>query len=281
MPLRRTDTCTSCAASIPAGTTAWWIKSELAVYCVSCRCAAEVDAVEPAPVVSVLSPRSAAGSPLPPPPSIETGTAGISARKEYERRATKADRQIEAKWGTGRIGRFVKVIAEEPQSTTAHAKGADGEERLGRHLSRDLSDIAVVLHDRRVPHTRGNIDHLVVAPSGIWVVDAKNYKGKVKRRDLGGWRRADLRLFVDNRDRTKLVEGLDWQVEAVSAVVERIGFGHVPIRPTLCFTDAEWGLFSKPIRMNEATVTWAKALVTEIRARDHSTRGASIFSPAN
>ncbi len=266
MPLRRDDTCASCAVFVPAGSTAWWVQRERAVYCVSCGRPEGGDRGDPASSTSTRLPLSTGGAPLPPPPPIETGTAGISARKEYERRTARAERQIEAKWGTGRIGRIAKLLAEEPQTTTAHAKGADGEERLGRQLTASLGDVAVVLHDRRVPLVRGNIDHLVVAPSGIWIVDAKNYAGKVEKRDLGGWRRADLRLFVGNRDRTALVEGLGWQVAAVGAVVDRIGFGHVPIRPALCFTDAEWGLFSKPIHMDGAMVAWAKALVAAIRA---------------
>lgn len=264
MPLRRDDTCASCAAFVSAGSPAWWVQSERAVYCVACRTDEAGDCVD-LPASATATPRSTIGAQLPPPPPIEVGTPGISARKEYERRTVKHEQQIEAKWGTGRIGRFAKRVAEEPQTTTAHAKGADGEERLGRQLAGQLSDASVVLHDRQVPGTKGNIDHIVVAASGIWIVDAKNYAGKVEQRDHGGWRRADLRLFVNNRDQTKLVEKLEWQLDAVRAVVDRIGFGHVPIRPVLCFTDAEWGLFSKPIRMNGALIAWAKALVAEIR----------------
>jgi hypothetical protein len=40
----------------------------------------------------------------------------------------------------------------------------------------------VVLHDRRIPGRRSNIDHLVIARSGVWVVDTKRYRGKVERR---------------------------------------------------------------------------------------------------
>jgi hypothetical protein len=79
---------------------------------------------------------------------------------------------------------------------------------MARRLTNDLGEAAVVLHDRKVPNTRGNIDHLVIAPSGIWIVDAKNYNGKVEVRDCGGWFSTDLRLHVNNRDQTKLVDGL-------------------------------------------------------------------------
>ena len=41
------------------------------------------------------------------------------------------------------------------------------------------------LHDRRVPGTRGNIDHIVVGPAGVFVIDAKNYQGKIEVRNRG------------------------------------------------------------------------------------------------
>ncbi len=37
-----------------------------------------------------------------------------------------------------------------------------------------------MLHDRRIPGSRANIDHIAIATSGVWVIDAKRYKGKVQ-----------------------------------------------------------------------------------------------------
>ena len=128
------------------------------------------------------------------------------------------------------------------------------------------SDIAVVLHDRKVPNTRGNIDHLVIAPNGIWIIDAKNYSGKVERRDVGGWFSVDVRLYVDNRNQTKLVDALNWQVEGVRAALTPIGFGDAPVHPSICFTNSEWGLFAKPIRMNGIVIAWATNLIDQVRA---------------
>jgi hypothetical protein len=62
------------------------------------------------------------------------------------------------------------------------------------------------------------------------------------------------------------VDGLEWQVAAVRSIVERIGLGPIPIRPALCFTSAEWGLFSRPIHMDGAVIAWAKALIVQIRS---------------
>ncbi len=34
----------------------------------------------------------------------------------------------------------------------------------------------VVLHDRALPHSRANVDHLVIGRSGVWVIDTKTYR---------------------------------------------------------------------------------------------------------
>src|ERR1700686_4970564 len=112
-----------------------------------------------------------------------------------------------------RIHRLFQVCATRRilQNITAWAKGSEGERRLAAHLQKAVGDRAILLNDRRVPKTKGNIDHLVIAASGIWVIDAKNYKGMVERRDVGGWFKTDQRLYVGRRDQTKLARGLGWQ----------------------------------------------------------------------
>lgn len=214
-----------------------------------------------------LEPALEVPTPFPPsPPTIDHGVGGVSAAQEYERRHAKHERQIEAKWGTGRIGRFAKFMSDEPQSTTAWAKGAEGERKLAHRLNDDLGDVAIVLHDRKVPNTRGNIDYLVVAPNGIWIIDAKNYKGKVEQRDVGGFFSSKRQLFVGGRNQTKLIEGLGWQVEAVRAVLTPLGFGEAPVHNALCFIASDWGLFPKPFRLDGALITWASKLIEAIRA---------------
>ena len=193
--------------------------------------------------------------------SIDAAIPGRSAQREYERRVAMQERALEEKSGTGRIGRLVKVFTGEPESTTAWAKGSVGEHQLGLRLSRDLADVAVVLHDRAVSGTKWNIDHLVIAPSGIWVVDAKNYEGRVDRRDCGGWADDDIRVYVAGRDRTNLVSALTWQVDTVQPILESIGFSDVPIHQVLCFTDSEWSFFARPFQIDDVLIIWAKRLV--------------------
>ena len=94
-----------------------------------------------------------------------------------------------------------------------------------------------MLHDRRIPGSRANIDHLVVAASGIWIIDAKSYKGKVEQRDVGKWLQTDNRLYVNGRDQSKLVGGLARQI---NAVLEAIEDADIRVSAALCFVDSEW-----------------------------------------
>ena len=97
----------------------------------------------------------------------------------------------------------------------------------------------------------------------MWVIDAKTYTGLVERRDKGGWFKTDYRLYVNGRDRTKLAEGLRWQVEAVRTA---LGDVDAPVHAALCFIDAEWKLFPKPFQLHDAWVTWGQKLAEMIAA---------------
>jgi hypothetical protein len=54
--------------------------------------------------------------------------------------------------------------------------GASGEETTAQHLSL-LSNSYRVIHDVVLPGMRGNIDHIVLGPNGIFVIETKNHRG--------------------------------------------------------------------------------------------------------
>ena len=78
----------------------------------------------------------------------------------------------------------------------------------------------MTLHNRRMPANRGDIDHIAVAPSGVYVIDTKDWKGKVEIQSP--WFGAP-KLLINGRDRTKLIDGLERQVAAVRSVLDRRG----------------------------------------------------------
>jgi hypothetical protein len=86
-----------------------------------------------------------------------------------------------------------------------------------------------------MPHSRANIDHIAVAPSGVYVIDTKRYRGKIRvHRPLFG----APKLKVAGRDRTKLLEGLARQVAAVQAALADAAL-QVPVQGCLCFMAPE------------------------------------------
>jgi hypothetical protein len=80
-----------------------------------------------------------------------------------------------AKWGTDKID----AIDRERMSWR---KGAAGETVVAGVLE-TLPDDFVVVHD--VSKRFGNIDHIVVGPTGVYVVDTKNWKGRVSANGSG------------------------------------------------------------------------------------------------
>jgi hypothetical protein len=91
-----------------------------------------------------------------------------------------------------------------------------------------------LLHDRSIPGSRSNIDHLAVVPSGVWVIDTKRYTGRVQRRNVGWWLTSRLLLVVNGRDRTPLVQGVLRQMARVS---ENVGNG---VSPSIRDQFARW-----------------------------------------
>jgi hypothetical protein len=63
---------------------------------------------------------------------------------------------------------------------TAWRRGAVGE----RHTARLLGPLErlgwVVLHDLAVPGSEANIDHLAIGPGGVFVIDSKQYRGRLQ-----------------------------------------------------------------------------------------------------
>ncbi len=62
----------------------------------------------------------------------------------------------------------------------AWRRGAAGEQRTARLLSPLERQGWVVLHDLAVPGSRANLDHLVIGPGGVFVVDSKRYRGRLR-----------------------------------------------------------------------------------------------------
>jgi hypothetical protein len=157
----------------------------------------------------------------------------------------KLEAQRKARWGD-RVGGWIHRFKEEPQSIRAWGLGARGEELLAAALL-EVPDL-IVLNDRRVAGTRGNIDHVAIAPGGVFVVDSKFYGGRMVRVvDRGSFFRSDVRLTVGGRDKSDLADSMEWQIEAVTDALIHAGVDPLPpITAVLCFVGASWPILTRP-----------------------------------
>jgi hypothetical protein len=266
MNLRFAGVCTVCGEEIPKGTRAVYSPSSRSVHHTAC-------------------------------PGLERGAAGASARREFERRKARDDARIEARkddvratFGDGFIGKVATFLAVDDsprRSTSVWAQGAVGEERVAAQLDA-LAEVGVIaLHDRRIPGTKANIDHIAVTPWGVWVIDAKRYLNK--RPDLvteGGFLGigGTDRLTVGGRKQDKLVDGMLWQLEKVQAVLGETASA----RGILCFVDADWPLIGGHFSVRGVRVVWPRRLPKEllqtvpptIDAQTVARALASAFPPA-
>lgn len=257
MRLRYPGSCRLCGTQLPAGQQGIYERETKTVRCVVCPGMAfdspprpelepEVD-TEPESEVEV---------------DLAVDVAGGSARREYERRKTGREQRIRA--AHPKLGGLILALSDDPQSTRAWERGAIGEELLAERL-KDLPAGMRVLHDRRVPGSRANIDHIVVSPAGVWVIDAKRYKGKrPELRVEGGILRPHVQsLRVGGRDQTKLVDGVASQVERVAGAVAD---PDVVVRGVLCFLEADWPLFGGDFTVRDIAVVWPRLLTKRISA---------------
>ena len=81
------------------------------------------------------------------------------------------------------IGKLVKQKLDAlSKARDSMRKGAIGEAIVGLRLN-DLPDDFYVIHDLSTPF--GNLDHVVVGPTGVFILDAKNWRGVVSADSKG------------------------------------------------------------------------------------------------
>lgn len=235
MRLRYAGQCRLCGTELPSRAEAIWERVTKTVRCVECRestAAAEVDA----------------------------GVPGASARREYERRRAMDEQRVRDRHP--RTARLRLALGGERRSTKSWDTGAIGEEQFGARLQEMANERLRVLHDRRVPGKRSNIDHIAITPSGVWILDPKRYRDQQPvLRVEGGFRRPRVeKLMVGGRNQTRLVDGMLGQLELVRAIVGP----EIPVRGVLCFIEARWPIFGGDFSIDGVGVMWPRRLYPQL-----------------
>jgi hypothetical protein len=91
-------------------------------------------------------------------------------------------------------------------------RGAEGERHTARLLDRLTRDGFVVFHDLAVPDSLANVDHLAIGPTGVFVIDSKQWTGSVQQGADGLAWHNHYRL-----DRT--LETVRWEAETLGRLL--------------------------------------------------------------
>jgi hypothetical protein len=119
----------------------------------------------------------------------------------------------------------------------AWRRGAAGERRTARLLGPLERHGWAVLHDLAVPGSRANIDHLVIGPGGICVVDSKQYRGRLQLDPSG-------RLWHGRSPLAPTLRAVGFEADQAAQVLPDPGVAVVPI-----------------VAVHGAQVPWGKVVV--------------------
>lgn len=138
-----------------------------------------------------------------------------------------------------------RAAVGEQQPARAWATGAEGEAHFGAKL--DAVRDVIVLHDRRIPGSTANLDHIAVTAGGIYVIDAMDYAGRIELRTTRPFGLGAKRLYVGRRDCTALAERMPRRVDAVRLALARLAEADgVAFTAVLCFLRGDWSLVFPP-----------------------------------
>lgn len=120
------------------------------------------------------------------------------------------------------------------------AAGDAGEASVAELLQR-LPAGWLILHKRRWPGTvAADLDHVLIGPPGVVVLDSKNWRGALS------FRRG--RLYRDQADESEAIVGIVAQMDAVAAVVVEAGMAPVGVAGSLVFV----GQPTSPVSLGRA-----------------------------
>jgi Nuclease-related domain len=91
-------------------------------------------------------------------------------------------------------------------------RGARGERRTARLLDRLTRDGYVVLHDLAVPGSDANVDHLVIGPTGLFVIDSKQWTGSVHQS-------VDGLVWHNHYPLDRTLETVRWEAETLGRLL--------------------------------------------------------------
>jgi hypothetical protein len=136
----------------------------------------------------------------------------------------------------------------------AWRRGAVGERRTARLLAPLERQGWAILHDLAVPGSRANIDHLLIGPGGIFVIDSKQYRGQLRLDSSGRLRHGRYPLV-------STLQAASFEADQAGQVLPNPGVVVVPI-VAIHGAQVPWG----KVVMNGVPIVAARRLPSMLRA---------------
>ena len=115
---------------------------------------------------------------------VEAGTPGSSARREFERRKANREERIRAKHP--KLGGFI-WLSPTTNSPPRHGTPVPSARNASARDSTSWPPTPCAYCTTDASRgTRANIDHIAVTPTGVYVIDAKKYRGRPHLKIEGG-----------------------------------------------------------------------------------------------
>jgi Nuclease-related domain len=176
------------------------------------------------------------------PPAGSLGSPGRSALAAYRRRRAEelaawtrslawraplvaaagvAGQVLAAQVGLPRAGLAGLVVAalagwrlrfRPSEQARSWQRGAQGERRTARLLDRLTRDGFVVFHDLALPNSDANVDHLAIGPTGVFVIDSKQWTGSVHQG-------ADGLVWHNHTPLDRTLATVRWEAATISRIL--------------------------------------------------------------
>jgi Nuclease-related domain len=104
----------------------------------------------------------------------------------------------------------------------AWRRGAAGERRTARLLGPLERHGWVILHDLAVPGSRANLNHLVIGPGGVFVIDSKQCHGRLQLDAVG-------KLWHGRHPLAPTLGAVSWEADQAAQALPDPGVAVVPI----------------------------------------------------
>lgn len=174
-------------------------------------------------------------------------------------------------------GESARLKAAELRIEADHyERGAIGEERVGAVLDGADREAFRVLHDRLVSpgKSQANLDHIVVAHSGIYLIDAKNWTGNITIYKQSLWQHRTSSSGRQSISKTQQVK----QVAGMAAQMQR-GLGQ-RVTPVLCLAGENAERFGPPAEIDGVHIVAVTGLLEWLQAQPPQQRPVDLTSLA-